>query len=300
MFENVSGSRIFRNELGSGRDSSIMRISHLLLSILALSLPDSPLGAPKSKSWERWAAHQDSSRKQLDHDPWKVFLGKYLDTTSNDQINRVQYGKVSKADRDALESYLDELQGETISALNRQEQKAYWINLYNAMTVAVVLRNYPVASIRDIKLSNSLFKAGPWDAKIMRVEGAEISLNDIEHRILRPLWKDNRVHFALNCASLGCPNLAAFPFTVSNSQALLDRGAKDFIQSERGAAFDGETLVLSSIFDWYKEDFGSDRDKVVDFISRYSDPAVRKKLQEFKGGMKYRYDWNLNDAAPRP
>lgn len=277
-----------------------MRISHLLLLILALSLPDSPLGAPNSKSWEKWAAHQESSRKQLNHDPWRVFLEKYLDTTPDDHIHRLRYGKVSNADRDALESYLDELQAEPVSSFNRDEQKAYWINLYNAMTVAVVLRNYPVGRIRDIKLSNSLFKAGPWDAKIMRVEGVELSLNDIEHRILRPLWKDNRVHFALNCASLGCPNLAAVPFTVANSQALLNRGAKDFIQSERGASFDGKALILSSIFDWYKEDFGSDRDKVVGFISRYSDPVVRKKLQDFKGGMTYRYDWNLNDAAPRP
>lgn len=277
-----------------------MRVSHLFLFLLPLCFADSPLGAPKSKSWEKWAAHQDSSRKQLNPDPWKVFLEKYLDTTADDRTHRLRYGKVSKADRNALESYLVELQAEPVSSFNRHEQKAYWINLYNAMTVAVVLRNYPVGSIRDIRLSNSVFKSGPWDAEIMRVEGVELSLNDIEHRILRPLWKDNRVHFALNCASLGCPNLATVPFTAANSEALLNRGAEDFTQSERGASFDGKTLVLSGILDWYKEDFGSDRDKVVDFISRYSDPVVRKKLQDFKGGMKYRYDWKLNDAASRP
>lgn len=277
-----------------------MRISHLLLFVLALSLPDSPLGAPNSKAWEQWAAHQDSSRKQLNSGPWQEFLGKYLDTTADDHIHRLRYGQVSKADRMALESYLAVLQAEPVSSFNRHEQKAFWINLYNAMTVAVVLRAYPVGSIRDIKLSTTAFKSGPWDAEIMRVEGVELSLNDIEHRILRPLWKDNRVHFALNCASLGCPNLAAVPFTAANSEALLNRGAKDFIQSQRGASFDGKALVLSSIFDWYQEDFGSNRDNVVAFISRYSDSMVRKKLQEFKGGMQFQYDWKLNDAATRP
>ncbi len=277
-----------------------MRISHLLLFILALSFPVSPIGAPISTSWEKWAAHQDSSQKQLNYGPWKVFLATYLDTTSKDQINRLRYGKVSKRDRAVLESFLEVLQGETIRTLNRQEQKAFWMNLYNAMTVAVVLRAYPIGSIREIELPNSVSKAGPWDAKIMRVEGVELSLNDIEHRILRPLWKDNRVHFALNCASLGCPNLAPVPFTAANSEALLNRGTKYFIQSERGSYLDGKTLVLSSIFDWYKEDFESDRDKVVEFISLYSDPVIRKKLEVFKGEIKYQYDWKLNDVAPRP
>lgn len=299
MFQ-LDARRIFRNDSTPGKDSYSMKISHLLLFVLTLGFLDSPFAAPDSKPWERWEARQDSSRKQLNHGPWKLFLAKYLDTTAGDQINRVRYGQVSKADRDALDAYLAGLQEVMVGSLNRQEQKAFWINLYNAKTVAVVLRAYPVGSIRDIKLSKSLIKSGPWDDKIMRVEGIELSLNDIEHRILRPLWKDNRVHFALNCASLGCPNLASVPFTAGNSEALLNRGANDFIQSERGASFDGKSLVLSSIFDWYKEDFGSDRGKVVEFITRHSDPALRKKLQDFKGGIKYQYDWKLNDAAPRP
>lgn len=299
MFQ-LDARRIFRNDSTPGKDSYYMKISHLLLFVLTVGLWVSPFAAPSSKPWERWEAHQDSSRKQLNHGPWKVFLAKYLDTTAGDHINRVRYGQVSKGDRDALEAYLAGLQEERVGSLNRHEQKAFWVNLYNAKTVAVVLSAYPVGSIRDIKLSKSLIKSGPWDSEIMRVEGIELSLNDVEHRILRPLWKDNRVHFALNCASLGCPNLAAVPFSAANSEALLSRGANDFIQSERGASFDGKALALSSIFDWYKEDFGSDRDKVVEFISRYSDPALRKNLLDFKGGLKYQYDWTLNDAPPRP
>lgn len=277
-----------------------MKTSRLMLFLLAFGIPGSALGTPNSKSWERWATHRESSRKQMNPGPWKDFLDKYLDTTAADHIFRLRYGDVSKAHREALDSYLAELQEAPISTFNRNEQKAYWINLYNAMTVAVVLRAYPIGSILDIRLSNGLAGSGPWDAKIMRVEGIELSLNDIEHRILRRHWKDNRIHFALNCASLGCPNLASLPFNASNSEALLNRGASEFIQSKRGVSIDGGTLVLSSIFDWYKEDFGSGNDQVIAFISRYADPMQRSKLRNFKGNPKHQYDWKLNDALPRP
>jgi Protein of unknown function, DUF547 len=99
------------------------------------------------------------------------------------------------------------LQTVAISAYHQQEQQAFWINLYNARTVSAVLAHYPVASLRDIRLSG-LFSTGPWHAKLVTIEGEKVSLDDIEHRIVRPLWKDNRLHDALNCASLGCPNLA--------------------------------------------------------------------------------------------
>lgn len=263
-----------------------------LLAIACLSQ-----AAPDAEFRERWSVHGKSDRK-LDHGAWKDFLAQYLDTTAGDKINRLRYGEVTGADQGRLQAYLAGLEGEPVSRLNRPEQKAYWINLYNAKTVAVVLQAHPVGSIRDIKLSSVPLKAGPWDAKILKVEGIELSLNDIENRILRPLWKDSRVHFALNCASLGCPDLAAIPFTAANSDSLLETGAAAFIQSHRGARFDGPTLVLSSIFDWYKEDFGTTRVQVVAFVSRYATPALRKKLAEFKGSIKYQYDWKLNDAGP--
>lgn len=278
-------------------DSCYVKMTTPLFFLLVLAFAYPSLAAPDSKSWERWTAHRQSDRKQLDHGPWKDFLAKYLDTSADDNINRLRYGVVLKADRDSLQSYLAGLERIQVSLLNRAEQKAYWINLYNAKTAAVVLQAYPVNSIRDIKLSASPFKAGPWDARIMKVEGIDLSLNDIEHRILRPLWKDNRVHFALNCASLGCPNLASIPFSAANSDSLLENGATAFIQSDRGARFDGRTLVLSSIFDWYKEDFGTTQEKVIEFVSRYAAPTLRKILAGFKGGIRYQYDWKLNDAG---
>src|SRR5690606_26452071 len=107
-------------------------------------------------------------------------LAAYLDTTWADGIHRVRYGRVPKPNRAALENYVASLQSEAVSALNRREQLAYWINLYNAMTVAVVLKAYPVATILDIKYPDIPPGKGPWDARIMKVEGSELSLNDIE------------------------------------------------------------------------------------------------------------------------
>ncbi len=89
--------------------------------------------------------------------------------------------------------------------LRRAEQFPFWINLYNALTVKVVLDHYPVEIIRDIDISPGLFADGPWGKKLVTVEGEALSLDDIEHRILRPIWKDPRLHYVLNCAALGVP-----------------------------------------------------------------------------------------------
>ena len=120
-----------------------------------------------------------------------------------------------------MKGYLKNLQSLPISSYNRVEQKAYWINLYNGLTVDLVLSRLPLESIRDVNISPGLFVRGPWGAKLLTVEEERLSLDDIEHRILRPIWKDNRVHYAVNCASLGCPNLQPDAFTSANTEALL-------------------------------------------------------------------------------
>lgn len=254
--------------------------------------------APKVDSWDRWKAHDPVSTLRFDHGKWQSFLDKYLDTASKD-VNLVRYGQVSSKDKESLESYLADLQGAKVSQRSRNEQKAYWINLYNAMTVAVILRHYPAKSIREIDLSKGVFKKGPWDAGIMEVEGRRLTLNDIEHRILRPLWKDNRVHFGLNCASLSCPGLAPEAYTAENTDRLLERGARTYINSPPGAAFEGDILILSSIFDWYRSDFGEDEKQVLAFLSRFASPTLKARLAGHSGKIRYRYDWSLNDAAIR-
>src|SRR5262249_38666689 len=147
------------------------------------------------------------------------------------KVNLIRYAQVTPIDRESLNAYIARLSALLVSKYARAEQLAYWINLYNALTVRLVLDHYPVASIRDIDISPGLFADGPWDKDLITVEGKRITLNDIEHRILRPIWNDPRLHYALNCAALGCPNLQPTAFTSDNADQLMERGARDFINT---------------------------------------------------------------------
>ena len=181
-----------------------------------------------------------------------------------------------------------------ISNYNRAEQKAYWINLYNAATVDVIVARFPLKSIRDINISPGLLARGPWGAKLFSVEGERLSLDDIEHRILRPIWKDNRVHYALNCASLGCPNLQPEAFTADNTETLLERGALDFINHPRGVAIQKGRLQVSSIYVWFQEDFGGDAEGLMEHWQKYANPPARRCAGKIQRRLAHDYDWRLN------
>jgi hypothetical protein len=236
---------------------------------------------------------QAISPKLPDHTPWGKFLSKYVDTTNIDGLHRVRYSAVTPADKADLKEYLKTMQSTLASSLAKPDERAFWINLYNAKTVNVVLDNYPLKSVRDIKLPGSS-TAGPWDAKSLKVEGQDLSLNDIENGILRARWKDNRIHFALNCASIGCPNLGTKAFTGINTEKMLDAGAKEFLKSKRAVSLGDGKLKLSSIFDWYRSDFGSTEKEVLTFLSEYTSAEVANQLGNWAGKVEYAYDWNLN------
>ena len=181
------------------------------------------------------------------------------------------------------------------SALNRDEQKAYWINLYNALTVKVVLDHYPVRTIRLINLSSRAFARGPWDTKLLTVEGEELSLNDIEHRILRPIWQDPRVHYAVNCASLGCPNLQPQAFTGRDVEMQLEKAAREFINHPRGVSFPRNRLQVSSIYFWFQEDFGGSEKGIIKHLRKYLTGKNLEQLDKVEKRIGHDYDWNLND-----
>lgn len=264
------------------------------LAIAALPFREAT-AAPRAKRWPRWEAHDPSSRTAVDHSPWGKFLSAYLVPSHPSGISRIRYRSVTPGDREALKGYLDSLGKVRVTSLNRAEQKAFWINLYNALTVRVVLDHYPVRSIRDIDISPGLFADGPWGAKLMTVEGEALSLDDIEHRILRPVWKDPRIHYAVNCASLGCPDLLPEPFTARNTERLLEAGARRYVNHPRGVRPGGDRLFLSSIYDWFREDFGGGRGGVIAHLLRYADPDRARFLREFRGSVAYGYDWRLNE-----
>ncbi len=208
------------------------------------------------------------------------------------------YAHVSDADRKRLDRYIDDLTALAISAYSRDEQRAYWINLYNALTVQVILDHYPVKSIRQIK--PNLFSVGPWRKKLITVEGEQLSLDDIEHRILRPIWRDPRLHYAVNCAAIGCPNLQTEAYTAANADTLLDRGARAYVNNPRGVAFRNGRLIVSSIYEWFQEDFGNSDEGVIGHLRRYAEPPLAARLNGTKRIAGDGYDWALNDDATVP
>ena len=254
------------------------------------------LFAPKAKLWERWTAHDQSASASIDHGSWDRFLKTYV-SEHDDGINRVAYARVKQAGREALPAYIAALENTPISHYNRDEQLAYWVNLYNALTVKVILDYYPVDTIRDIKISPGVFAVGPWSKKLISVEGEDLSLNDIEHRILRPIWRDPRIHYAVNCAAIGCPNLQRMAFTAETADALLDTAAREYVNHPRGARFEKGRLIVSSIYSWFEKDFLDSDGSVAKHLRRYADPELAAKLANTKKVKGDEYDWALNDAT---
>ena len=254
------------------------------------------LFAPSADLWPKWEAHDPASTQTVDHAPWGKFLKTYV-KPGGDGANRVAYGTVNEADKKSLHDYLASLRKVNVASLSRNEQLAYWINLYNALTVRVVVHFYPVDSIQDINLTGGLFGGGgPWDKDLIRIDGEMISLNDIEHRILRPIWRDPRLHYAVNCASVGCPNLAATPYTAETVNAMLNQAASDYVNSPRGVRHTSDGLVLSKIYAWFSEDFGSSETMVLDHIARHASSDTEVKIMRSTNIAAYEYDWSLNDA----
>lgn len=268
----------------------------LLGAAFLLALLASPvMAAPKSKLWPRWSAHDPASTAVVDHGEWTRLLQAYT-RPSDDGVVRFDYAGLAASDRPALDGYIARLTAVPVSGLNRDEQLAYWINLYNALTVQVVLDNYPVSSILKIGISPGLFSIGPWGKKLVSVEGEEVSLNDIEHRILRPIWRDPRIHYAVNCASIGCPNLIDVAYTSDRVDVLLEANAIAYVNHPRGAALQGGALTISSIYDWFQEDFGGSETGVLAHLRKYARPELLRDLRLVIDIDSYDYDWSLNEA----
>ncbi len=213
---------------------------------------------------------------QPGHEAWDKLLQQYVDDRG-----RVDYAGF-KTDEAKLDGYLQSLrQNPAKRSWSRAEQLAYWINTYNAFTIKLILENYPVESIRDLHDGN------PWDVSWIRLGGAVYSLNQIEHNIIRPQFKDARIHFAVNCAARSCPPLLnkAYKAVVLDHQ-LRDQTRK-FINNPRFNTLREEAVTVSRIFDWYKEDFGN----LHSYLNQYADTPIQTDASvRFKA-----YDWSLND-----
>lgn len=262
---------------------------------LALALPEPSVPieierqfAPKSALVDaRFEISDEQSDDAVDHGRWGRFLNAYV-VKGPTGINLVRYKAVTRSDRALLAAYIAALEATDPATLARKEQIAFWINLYNAATVKLILDHKGIASILDIEK--------PWDQPVATVKGRALTLNDIEHGIIRPVAKDPRIHYAVNCASIGCPDIARTPFKGANLDADLDAAARAYVNHPRGVSVTRDKARLSKIFGWYRDDFGKDDAALFDHIRHYAAPALAKRLKGVKKAAGHDYDWALNAA----
>lgn len=236
----------------------------------------------------RWT-QSGTAVETIDHSIWDQLLKRYV-IPSGDGITRVDYAALKRRDLATLDRYLSEMQAVDIGRYPKDEQFAFWVNLYNATTVYIIVTHYPVDSIRDI----GILTLGPWKEKILEVNGRRLSLDDIEHGILRPIWKDERVHYAVNCASIGCPNLANHAFSAASLEPMLEAAARSYINHPRGFKRVNGELVASSIYDWYGADWGSE-ESILNHARKYSSADTKLILGNAKSIDRFEYDWSLNE-----
>lgn len=221
----------------------------------------------------------------VDNSIYAELLSKYVHNGA------VDYDALKK-EEPRLEQYLKQLEGVDPQELSREEQFALYINAYNAWTIKLILGGYPgLDSIKDL---GSIFKS-PWKKKIVRINGEILTLDNIEHDILRPRFKDPRVHFAINCAAYSCPPLRSEPFQGSRLDEQLDDSTREFVNNPGRTYFKDNTLYVSKIFKWFSEDFNDDP---YTFVSRYATGPLKKDIETSgsKGNIKYlHYDWSLNN-----
>ncbi|HRD74613.1 MAG TPA: DUF547 domain-containing protein [Hyphomicrobiaceae bacterium] len=269
-------------------------------ALIAVSVIAGTATAARAESIEAtFARYAKGSAAAVDHGVWARLLTEHVKPGA-DGLNRVDYKAFKAKGHTDLKAYIGSLVVVDVAKLDRPEQFAFWSNLYNAKTIDIVLDKYPVTSIKDISLGGGILASitgGPWKAKVVKVMGHDLSLDDIEHVILRAIFKDPRVHYAVNCASVGCPNLMTTAFTGAMLEAQLEAGAKAYVNHPRGIRVEGGRVYASNIYDWFKADFGGSADGVLKHVRVYADPALKQKLEGLTRIYDYGYDWSLNDVA---
>lgn len=256
-----------------------------LLALSLLWLTAIAWGAPKADLDPYWQVQGEASQPSVQG--WQQFLDRFL--VAQGQHYLVAYQQVGQAEQAQLVDWLDQQAQINPLTLNAQAQFAYWVNLYNALTVQVVLQHYPLDSIRSL----GWFNSGPWQRTVIRINQRDLSLNDIEHRILRPIFNDHRIHFVVNCAALGCPNLLPQALTEANIAEQLAVAEQAFVNSDKGVRqLSGDRWHVSSIFDWYLTDFAGNQDELIAYLN-----SIRTNPIPANARIRFAYDWQLNEAA---
>lgn len=217
------------------------------------------------------------STENINHDLWDRLLKTHV--SDNGKVNYQAFNK----DKTSLDEYINLLSKNTPNNhWSKNETLAYWINAYNALTIDLILRHYPIKSIKDIK--------NPWDQRLWKLGNQWYNLNDIEHQILRKM-DEPRIHFAIVCASISCPKLQNYAFTAADLETQLTDSTKAFLADTNRNIITEDHLKLSKIFQWFTKDFKQQYGSVLDFVNVYTEININAKAKTTY----LDYNWNLNE-----
>jgi hypothetical protein len=264
--------------------------------VCGLSVPPGVVFA-KAPLGKQWPATQQVSFDQIDHSPFDVLLRRHVDANG---LVDYRAWQASATDRRALQAYLVSLSrasGQRNSTPNAQ--LAFWINAYNALTLEGILQVYPTTSIR--KHTSKIAGYNIWEDLPLLVGGQPVSLDAMEHRVLRKLGEP-RIHFAIVCASVGCPRLRNEAYTADRLHEQLADNARDFFSRRQNLRIDvsGRTLHMSPLLDWFGKDFGRTQKDRLQALEPYLPSAAQQLIRRGTINVKYvEYNWSLNDQSRR-
>lgn len=230
---------------------------------------------------------QQAATEPVSHEEFTELLQEHVDDRGF-----VNYEELND-DREDLKEYLKILSSNAPNDSNwsDEDQMAYWINVYNAFTIELILQYYPIESIKDIGSTVQVpFVNTPWDIRFIEIAGEKYDLNNIEHNILRKNWQEPRIHFAVNCASFSCPRLRREAYEGAKLNEQLEDQARKFVNNAELNGLSSEEASVSRIFDWYKSDF-TRNGTLIEYLNQYA----REKLEPDAAINFKEYDWSLNE-----
>ena len=228
----------------------------------------------------------------IDHGKFARFLANNRKNLPKYGIFGLNYAKISSADKQLLKLYLMDMGEVNLSLYNYDAQYAYWLNIYNAITIVIVLEYYPIPSFRAIEGAMKA-KKSPWSLERFTQNGVQMSLDQVEHDILRGFFLDWRLHFAIHAATISSGSLQATPYKAEQLDAQLEATVRQALLDPHVVSLDGNVLRLDARFHWYRQDFGKSFQDILQILRKYREDIANRLPQDFK--IEYFFDWTLND-----
>ncbi|PWY56675.1 DUF547 domain-containing protein [Legionella qingyii] len=246
--------------------------------------------------WPKWEVNNPLSKEVISHQLWQNFLNRRI-VTNEENINLVDYAHMTQIDLNLLKEYLKSMAEIDINNYNRNEQLAYWINLYNALTVQIIANYYPVTTIQEINISPGLFSIGPWGANLITIKDTSLTLDDINNRIIRAIWNDPRTHYAISNGTIGAPNLSRKVYQGKLLEEQLNQAATNYINSLRGVSVIEGKLIISKLYDWFEEDFGGTKQDIIFHLLQFAKEPLQSQLKHINTIDSYIYNWHINSPS---